>query len=62
MLHFISENIATWSTHGVVGRDLDHDLVQILNDVLELFCSIVSYIQWKCGLSRTLKVGMIDAI
>lgn len=37
-VQFVAEHFAAGTAHGVVGRDLDHYLVQILDDVLELFC------------------------
>lgn len=41
-VHFVGEDIATWAAHGVVRRDLHHDLVQILNDILELLYTTLS--------------------
>lgn len=38
MSHFVGEDVAAGAAGGVVGRDLDHDLVQVLDYVLELLC------------------------
>jgi hypothetical protein len=38
-VHFINENFSAGAADRVVGRDLNHNLVQILDDVLELLCS-----------------------
>ncbi len=37
-VHFVGEHVFAWAAHGVVGRDLDHYLVQVLDDVFELLC------------------------
>lgn len=34
-LHFVGKNISAGSAHGIIGRDLNHDLVKVLNDVFE---------------------------
>lgn len=37
-VHFVGEDFATRPPGCVVRGYLDHDLVQVLDDVLELFC------------------------
>lgn len=37
-VHAVGENVSAGAAHGVVCRDLDHDLVEVLDDVLELLC------------------------
>lgn len=41
-VHFVGEDFFAWATDRVVGRYLDHDLVKVLNDVLELLWKGVS--------------------
>lgn len=37
-VHFINEDFSAGAADRVVGRDLDHNLVQILDNILELLC------------------------
>lgn len=39
LLHFAGKHVAARPTGGVVGGDLHHDLVEVLNYVLELLCA-----------------------
>lgn len=43
-VHFINEDFPAGAADRVVGRDLNHNLVQILDDVLELLCNELAHV------------------
>lgn len=41
-LHFVGQHVFRGFADRVIGRDLDHDAVEVLDDIFNLLCEDVS--------------------
>ena len=61
-VQFVGEDVAARTAHGVVRRDLHHDLVQVLDDVLELLYGVSALSLPRPSRGHTLETSMVDSV